>query len=228
MKKLLPLLCVALIGLGVGLSGCEEAYAPSLRYPVTPGPDPHGPRRPACPRAARTERPGQLPLLTLADLNKPHNPLHPKRDEIESAEKLRDPTKILAGDRQKIEEGLQKMFGTPAQPMVRGYDREAKKVTDLFQGRAGDAQARGQDAGEGEPGLPHSLRPLPRRARRWPGADRPSGSTRTRATSGEPVQVPGGRSDQVGHGRGAAAPRRTCYGRSSSVWKAQRCRRSRC
>ncbi len=131
MKKLLPVLCVAVVALSLGLGGCEDAYSPSLRYPVRHDPILMVPGGQLAPEQLEPDRPGQFPMLTLADLNKPHNPLHAERDKIESAEKMRDPTKVAAADRQKIEETLEKLFGTPAQPTVRGYDREAKKIIDL-------------------------------------------------------------------------------------------------
>jgi mono/diheme cytochrome c family protein len=80
------------------------------------------------------DRPGQLPLMHVAGILDPRNPLYENREKIETGQMLRDPAKMAAADRQKLDKTLDELFGTPAKPIVRGYepgDNDTGKVIDL-------------------------------------------------------------------------------------------------
>lgn len=113
------------------ISGCEDAYSPTLRYPVRQDPVLTVPGGQLGDERDDPDRPGQLPLLSIAGILNPRNPLYEKREKIESMELLRNPVRLADADRQKIAAALEELFGTPASPQVRGYDRDAKKVVDL-------------------------------------------------------------------------------------------------
>jgi mono/diheme cytochrome c family protein len=131
MKKLLPVLFVGLSAFALGLGGCEDAYGPSVRYPAREDPVLMVLGTQFADEERNPDRPGQLPLLSIAGIFDVRNPLYSAREKIENTEKLRDPTKITAADRRKLEELLDKLFGTPAKPTVLAYDDDAKKAVPL-------------------------------------------------------------------------------------------------
>jgi mono/diheme cytochrome c family protein len=72
------------------------------------------------------DRPGQLPLLTMSQLGSLSSLFEGTSQSIES--KVIDPTKISDADRQKLQDTLDDIFGTPAHPrlMLKGTEALAK------------------------------------------------------------------------------------------------------
>lgn len=133
------------MSLALVLSGCGQdiifpPYSAEVKYGLRTDPLLVG-----LPNALGNERwepdvPGQLPLLKIADLNDPRNPLYDRRAQLApalatsgsgSTEILRDPMMIPAATRDKMEALLVEMFGTPAQPIVRAIDEDTQKVVPL-------------------------------------------------------------------------------------------------
>jgi mono/diheme cytochrome c family protein len=77
------------------------------------------------------DRPGQLPLLRLAELLDPLHPLFTKRDVWAKESLLRDPTAVPEGYREVLDEYLEQIFGTPAQPTVRYITEEQRDLLKL-------------------------------------------------------------------------------------------------
>jgi len=121
MKRSLPLVLAGLFILGLGLSGCEDSpsYSSLVQYGVRGDPlmvasqpgqlgeDQYEP-----------DRPGVFPILHAGDVNHANNPLSSKGNKLYSENLLRDPALIPAADRQKLDQALTELFGTPADPKV--------------------------------------------------------------------------------------------------------------
>jgi mono/diheme cytochrome c family protein len=117
---------LALLPLFALLPGCGgESYSESMVYPARSDPVL---REPAKKEFPEPDRPGQLPLLDLKDFNDPRNPYYGMTDV-----QLVDPKKLSREDRQELEEALQEIFGTPAQPRVTTISSEARQVLELDQ-----------------------------------------------------------------------------------------------
>lgn len=125
----------------VALAGCvQDSYPEDLRYPLRTDPIVA-----AVPdkMLSLPDRPGQLPIMSMADLADPFNPLH---GDVKS---IYDPTRIGEKERAKIRGLLVRLFGTPAHPKVEPLEDEtltelmdelnsdlpvlAKKVNDVLQ-----------------------------------------------------------------------------------------------
>jgi mono/diheme cytochrome c family protein len=73
------------------------------------------------------DRPGQLPLFRVKDIDDPRNPFFETRDDL----KLVDPTEMSAADRQELQDALQDVFGTPANPKVDLITPETRRLLQL-------------------------------------------------------------------------------------------------
>ena len=131
MRKCFPVVLVGIAALTFGLAGCEtDSYSEAVRYGFRNDPV----VMPGAKLGDETDtpdRPGQLPLYKVGDLDNPHHPMHGKRGEIIEKEMLRDPAAIPGDKRAAMEKILEELFGTPAHPHVKGYDVDAQKVIDL-------------------------------------------------------------------------------------------------
>jgi mono/diheme cytochrome c family protein len=106
----------------LGLSGCDSnTYSAAIRYLVRTDPlvttDKLGDER------FNPDRPGQLPIFSSKDLLEFPNPYfkdaaQEKDDNFFAQRKMIDPTKLSADNRQKLQDLLDKYFGTPAEPKV--------------------------------------------------------------------------------------------------------------
>jgi mono/diheme cytochrome c family protein len=113
---LLPILFATL-----GLAGCDsESYSAAIRYLIRTDPlvlsDKLGPER------YQPDTPGELPLMSPKDILE-----HPKlfeNEDLFKAGKLLDPARLSPDDRQKLQDTLDELFGTPANPKVDGLDDE--------------------------------------------------------------------------------------------------------
>lgn len=125
----------------VALAGCvRDSYPEDLRYPVRTDP-----LVTAVPDKMLTlpDRPGQLPIMAMADLADPFNPLH---GDVKS---IYDPNRISDKERARIRGLLLRYFGTPAHPKAAPLEDDmlsglmddlnqdlpvlAKKVNDVLQ-----------------------------------------------------------------------------------------------
>src|SRR5262249_43560814 len=110
--------------------GCEtDGYSESIKYGVRTDP---------LVVASITEeryepdRPGQLPLMSLRDLDEVHNPLYEKRDEVRG-NAIKDPMTLTEQQRHESEVISEKLSGTPARPRVAGIDKATRKALKLGQ-----------------------------------------------------------------------------------------------
>lgn len=132
MKRFIPVLVVGLTVFFMGLAGCEDTYSSAVKYgmrtdplmiaaqPGDLGQDVYDP-----------DRPGLLPLFKAQDVLVPENPMSAKGMELFATNKLRDPMLIPADFRQKAEEALTAMFGTPLDPKVEGIEPAAREKLKL-------------------------------------------------------------------------------------------------
>lgn len=131
MSKLFPVALVGLAALSVVMVGCEtDSYSDAIRYGLRADPV-LMPGAKFGSEVDTPDRPGQLPLLKLADIDDPRNPFHALRDELATKEVFRDPTQAPADKRDLIAKTLEDLFGTPARPLVKGFDPDEKKVMEL-------------------------------------------------------------------------------------------------
>jgi mono/diheme cytochrome c family protein len=125
-RKCAPLLALIFPGT-LALSGCEsDSYSAAIRYLLRTDPlvttDKLGvPERP------NPDRPGQLPIMSPEDLREFPNPFYEKpedqsREDLFKSKKLLDPNQLDAGKRQKLQETLDELFGTPREPKVAGIE----------------------------------------------------------------------------------------------------------
>jgi len=129
------LFLTVLLATSLGLSGCDSnSYSAAIRYLVRTDPlvttDKLGPER------YTPDRPGQLPLFSAKDLLEMPNPYYKDAADRESLAffkkgDLIDPTKLSAEDRTALQDALDKLFGTPAQPKVDGIPTEAREKLGL-------------------------------------------------------------------------------------------------
>jgi len=106
------ILSVAPLLLGLPLlSGCDDGYSEDLRYPLRKDPllDTKG-----LAEAKHPDQPGELPVMTYADLEDSPLDLY----KLPKLNQAFDPDKIKGDQRKQLDTGLNKLFGTPAQPKV--------------------------------------------------------------------------------------------------------------
>ncbi|MBY0524938.1 MAG: cytochrome c [Gemmataceae bacterium] len=101
----------------IGLAGCDQMmndrYSLDMRYP--PRSDPVFKEATISGEELQyPDRPGQLPILSLANAEDPENPLF----KPAKAGMLLAPSKANAEARKNLNESLEKVFGTPARPKV--------------------------------------------------------------------------------------------------------------
>jgi mono/diheme cytochrome c family protein len=111
------------------LPGCGgDAYSETMVYPVRSDPLVTMVAGSKPVEFPEPDRPGQLPLLDMKDIQDSRNPYY-KRDDVNYI----DPRKLTRGDRQELEDVLQEVFGTPADPKVALISSEARQALDLHQ-----------------------------------------------------------------------------------------------
>jgi mono/diheme cytochrome c family protein len=129
----LPLHLALLTGL-ICLSGCEDEYSNTMRYPLRTDPlvlsDKLGPERPT------PDVPGKLPVFSSEDLLEYPNPFYQSaadrdREDLFRSSKLRDPNLLSAADRKELQDVLDELFGTPAAPKVEGVSEDVLHSKDL-------------------------------------------------------------------------------------------------
>lgn len=132
LAKQVLLSAVAMTALVTVLSGCDQSgYDPELRYPPRTDPLFKEDTAVSGDELVYPDRPGQLPILSLANAEDPNNPLH----RVLKANNLLDPlTKLNAEQRNGVQVGLEKLFGTPAKPTVQGAVDEGEDITGQLQG----------------------------------------------------------------------------------------------
>jgi mono/diheme cytochrome c family protein len=127
----LALGAVPVMVLGFVLAGCDsDNYSSDHRYP--PRTDPIFKEVPTKERTT-PDAPGQFPVMSMATLANPENPLNEffqeqrkREDDARSKQqklqaegwKIIDPALVPADRRAALDAGLEKMFGTPRQPRV--------------------------------------------------------------------------------------------------------------
>jgi mono/diheme cytochrome c family protein len=101
-------------------SGCEsDGYSEALEYGLRT--DPIFNTLPT-EESDVPDPPGQLPLLSIDDIDNPFNPLHAKSAVYGRSKFLRDPQEIKGADGDELEKQLRQHFGTPADPKVAGAE----------------------------------------------------------------------------------------------------------
>jgi mono/diheme cytochrome c family protein len=134
MKRFLPVVAAGVLASMLGFAGCQPGgeYSSQVRYGVRTDPlmvatqvgdlgeDQYDP-----------DRPGVMPITNIHDVLQPDNPLSGKGSELFAKLTLVDPNAISQADRQKIDEALTELFGTPAEPKVGGLDSEATEKLKL-------------------------------------------------------------------------------------------------
>jgi mono/diheme cytochrome c family protein len=123
-----PLLLLGLVLALPVLSGCGDTYSEAIQYTVRT--DPLFAKTPTEERLD-PDRPGQFPLYTMAEAFDPRNPLHDQVDKLLKDGTLRDPDKLSEENRQKLDDILTKLFGTPAEPQVVGVEQTVRETLNL-------------------------------------------------------------------------------------------------
>lgn len=131
LAKQVLLSAVAMTALVTVLSGCDQSgYDPELRYPPRTDPLFKEDTAVSGDELVYPDRPGQLPILSLANAEDPNNPLN----RVLKANNLLDPlTKLNADQRNGVQVSLEKLFGTPAKPTVQGAVDEGEDITGQLQ-----------------------------------------------------------------------------------------------
>ena len=122
MKRLVcGLACVGAVAL-LGLSGCSNHYSEQIKYGARTDPIFRSKELTAKPTWPEPDRPGQLPIQSIKDLQDERNPLYTPEDptgrKLFAENKLIDPMAIPAEQRGMLAFALEGLFGTPAQPKV--------------------------------------------------------------------------------------------------------------
>lgn len=117
MRTWFPAACIGLTAFT--LLGCGEVdppYSSLVKYALRTDPlvltDKLGDER------YDPDRPGQLPLSSIKDLINSLHPLYVKKDSWAKEGLLRDPKAASDSDRQMVEDYLEQIFGTPANPTI--------------------------------------------------------------------------------------------------------------
>jgi mono/diheme cytochrome c family protein len=114
------------------LPGCGgDTYSEAMIYPVRVDPiiNETPPRE-----VLEPDRPGQLPLFTLKDVEDIRNPFYTDYKDKVATFKVVDPTKLAPVDRDELQETLQDLFGTPAHPKVELISAETRNILQLDEG----------------------------------------------------------------------------------------------
>jgi len=113
------------------LSGCDDTYSDAIQYTVRADPlfaKVIGEEQPY------PDRPGQLPLYTIADLEDVRNPLHANAEKWMSDGTIRNPENLSEKSRQALDDVLTGLFGTPSEPRVEGVDKAVRETLQLDSG----------------------------------------------------------------------------------------------
>jgi mono/diheme cytochrome c family protein len=110
------------------LSGCGDTYSEAIQYTVRT--DPLFTKAPGN-EQVDPDRPGQLPLYTITDLDDIRNPLQKIGNELIKNGTIRDPAKLNEANRAKLDDVLGALFGSPAEPHVGGIDAETRETLKL-------------------------------------------------------------------------------------------------
>lgn len=120
MRTILPAACLGFVCLT--LLGCGETdppYSQLVTYAVRTDPlvlsdklidekdQPYDP-----------DRPGQLPLMAVADISQVAHPFHARKEDWLKKEFMLDPRQLVKDERDKLDVRLTDIFGTPAHPLV--------------------------------------------------------------------------------------------------------------
>lgn len=122
MKRLFCVLaCLGLVSV-FGLAGCSNHYSEQIKYGVRTDPLFRSKELTAKATWPEPDRPGQLPIHSIKDLQDDRNPLYnpddPSGKKLFAENKLIDPATIPNEQREMIAFVLEGLFGTPAQPKV--------------------------------------------------------------------------------------------------------------
>jgi mono/diheme cytochrome c family protein len=118
---------LALAPLLAFLPGCgSDNYSESMIYPVRSDPLITDTSEREFPEP---DRPGQLPLMNFKDIDDSRNPFHQEAKDPKF--KYVDPKKLTRDDRQELEDVLQDVFGTPANPEVGMISAETRNLLQL-------------------------------------------------------------------------------------------------
>ena len=126
------LLAAVAVAATLGLPGCDSnSYSAAIRYLVRSDPlvitDKLGPADNPGGERNNPDRPGQLPLFTANDLLEFPNPYFKdaaERDDVKlfDQNKMMDPSKLSGENRKILQDALDDLFGTPAEPKLEGID----------------------------------------------------------------------------------------------------------
>ena len=129
MKKSLLLAMLPMVLL-LGVAGCDDGYSDAVVYGVRTDPMKAvvGGLEPIQP-----DRPGQLPMLKIMDLENEQNPFYAsnKENSLVDTGKFIDPMMASSADREQIRKALDELFGTPASPKVGKIDDDSRKLLHL-------------------------------------------------------------------------------------------------
>ncbi|MBI2808399.1 MAG: cytochrome c [Planctomycetes bacterium] len=122
MKKLLRSMALGIAALAPGLAGCSgdlhPSYSASVKYGLRTDPIMRpGQEKLLGDERYEPDRPGVFPVMKIADMEDPQHPYHANIKKIDD-KVLRDPGMIPQKERQELEQALEAMFGTPANPTV--------------------------------------------------------------------------------------------------------------
>jgi len=125
-------LLALVLPIALALSGCEgDSYSAAIRYLLRTDPlvtsDKLGPER------YNPDRPGQLPIMAPEDLREFPNPFYAtaedqSHEDFFKSKKLLNPSDLAADKRQKLQEALDKLFGTPRNPKAGIEPEQIKKL----------------------------------------------------------------------------------------------------
>jgi mono/diheme cytochrome c family protein len=123
---------LAFTGLVV-LSGCDDTYSKDMVYRKRT--DPIIVSEVTMEVGYEPDRPGQLPLFRLTELDDARNPFNPYRDKFLAA--YADPTQLTGAQRDELENILSSCFGRPASPtvdvtLVNGPKEEMKRLEEVI------------------------------------------------------------------------------------------------
>jgi mono/diheme cytochrome c family protein len=116
----------------VALGGCgDDSYSEAMFYPVRTDPIilATGGRE-----IPEPDRPGQLPLFSLAEMKDDRNPFFGDKDVKFIDTRLTPHGTLSPDDRQELQEVLEEVFGTPAHPKVELITRETRQLLQLDEG----------------------------------------------------------------------------------------------
>jgi mono/diheme cytochrome c family protein len=119
---------MALVPLLAALPGCGgDSYPDALDYPLRTDPIPV---ELGGNEYLEPDRPGQLPLTSLNEIEDVRNPFYPLYLD-KSKKPFIDPTQLPAADQNELRETLDELFGTPAHPKVELISAETRQILQL-------------------------------------------------------------------------------------------------